>query len=105
MFSPLKISSYLYSAELQRFMAPKNTDNTSPSSQWNTLAQEVGCGTGMCLGIIFVSGPRALSAGDAMQLVCMKAVPAQILENAVMASNLGFSMVADGRIFRLPLCL
>lgn len=77
-------------------VALAETGNSSaPNSEWNTVAQTVGCGTGKhcfkldCRDLTFV-------AGDEAQFQCMKAVPFNVLENAVISNNLGFSIVIDG---------
>ncbi|KAF9012652.1 carboxylesterase, partial [Cyathus striatus] len=49
------------------------------ASSWNTIAASVGCGTNE----------------NAAQLACMKKVPAQTLENAVLNSGITFGLVPD----------
>jgi len=58
-----------------------NATNTStPNSEWNIVADAVGCGT----------------TNDAAQLACMQAVPGKTLEETVIAKNLSFAAVPDG---------
>ena len=39
-------------------------------------------------------------ATDSKQLACMEAVPAETLENAVIANNLDFTLVPDSKRFK-----
>jgi len=58
-------------------------NNSASDSEWNTVAQTVGCG----------------DVGNQAQLECMRAAPFDVLENAVISNNLGFSIVVDGTTF------